>query len=68
MCENEQINGVTRDGGYAEYVTLRTEAVVSIPKDADPAAYCSLLCAGVTVFNCKQLTWEMSDHVLDTWS
>lgn len=23
------VNGVTRDGGYAEYVTLRTEAVVS---------------------------------------
>ncbi|KAK5456136.1 hypothetical protein LTS15_005455 [Exophiala xenobiotica] len=51
MCEKEQINGVTRDGGYAEYVTLRTEAVVSIPSDVDPAAFCPLLCAGVTVFN-----------------
>jgi D-arabinose 1-dehydrogenase-like Zn-dependent alcohol dehydrogenase len=51
MCENEAINGVTRDGGYGEYVTLRTEAVVRIPSDADPAAYCPLLCAGVTVFN-----------------
>ncbi|KIX08237.1 uncharacterized protein Z518_02893 [Rhinocladiella mackenziei CBS 650.93] len=51
MCDNETINGVMRDGGYAEYVTLRTEAAVSIPPDADPAAYCSLLCAGVTVFN-----------------
>jgi len=51
MCEKEQINGVTRDGGYAEYVTLRTEAVVSVPSDVDPAAFCPLLCAGVTVFN-----------------
>ncbi|KIW21454.1 hypothetical protein PV08_02034 [Exophiala spinifera] len=51
MCEKEQINGVTRDGGYAEYVTLRTEAVVSVPEDVDPAAFCPLLCAGVTVFN-----------------
>ncbi|KAK4946691.1 hypothetical protein LTR10_014193 [Elasticomyces elasticus] len=51
MCDNEQINGVTRDGGYAEYVTLRTEAVVSVPSDVDPAAFCPLLCAGVTVFN-----------------
>lgn len=51
MCVNEQVNGVTRNGGYGEYVTLRTEAVVSIPADADPVEYCPLLCAGVTVFN-----------------
>lgn len=49
------VNGVTRDGGYAEYVTLRTEAVVSVPEDIDPAEFCPLLCAGVTVFNCKCL-------------
>lgn len=51
MCVNEAINGVTRDGGYGQYVTLRTEAVVSIPRDVDPAEYCPHLCAGVTVFN-----------------
>ena len=31
--------------------TDRPQAVVSIPKDADPVEYCPLLCAGVTVFN-----------------
>jgi len=51
MCVNEQINGVTRDGGYGQYVTLRTEAVVSIPTDVDPVEASPLLCAGVTVFN-----------------
>ncbi|KAI9878853.1 MAG: hypothetical protein M1830_010325 [Pleopsidium flavum] len=51
MCDNGQINGVTRNGGYAEYCTLRTEAVVRIPTDVDPAAAAPLLCAGVTVFN-----------------
>lgn len=51
MCDNEQINGVTRNGGYAEYVTLRSEAVVPVPRDGDPAEYAPLLCAGVTVFN-----------------
>jgi len=51
MCENEQINGVTRDGGYGQYVILRTEAVVSVPKDVDPVEFCPQLCAGVTVFN-----------------
>ncbi|KAI9810517.1 MAG: hypothetical protein M1827_006190 [Pycnora praestabilis] len=51
MCANEQINGVTRDGGYAEYVLLRTEAVVRVPTDVDPAEFAPLLCAGVTTFN-----------------
>lgn len=51
MCQNEAINGVTRNGGYGEYVILRTEAVVSVPRDVDPAEYAPLLCAGVTVFN-----------------
>lgn len=51
MCENEAINGVSRDGGYGEYATLRQEAAVRIPKDADPAKVAPLLCAGVTVFN-----------------
>ena len=40
-----------RDGLYGEYATLRTEAVVRIPKDLDPAEIAPLLCAGVTVFN-----------------
>ncbi|KAK1706138.1 hypothetical protein CaCOL14_006467 [Colletotrichum acutatum] len=50
-CQNGSINGVTRDGGYAEYVTLRAEAVVRVPADLDPAETAPLLCAGVTVFN-----------------
>ncbi|KAF2728026.1 alcohol dehydrogenase [Polyplosphaeria fusca] len=51
MCENELINGITRDGGYSEYCTLRTEAAVRIPEGVDAAEYAPLLCAGVTVFN-----------------
>ncbi|KAI8622960.1 alcohol dehydrogenase [Xylariaceae sp. FL1651] len=51
MCDNEKINGVSFDGGYAEYVLLREEAVVRVPKDADVAETAPLLCAGVTVFN-----------------
>lgn len=35
----------------AEYCILRTEAVVRIPSDVDPATYAPILCAGVTVFN-----------------
>jgi D-arabinose 1-dehydrogenase-like Zn-dependent alcohol dehydrogenase len=51
MCQNEAINGVTQDGGYAEYVLLRTEAVVRVPTDVDPVEYAPILCAGITVFN-----------------
>jgi D-arabinose 1-dehydrogenase-like Zn-dependent alcohol dehydrogenase len=51
MCDNEAVNGVSRDGGYAEYVTLRTEAVVRVPENVDPVSYAPILCAGITVFN-----------------
>ncbi|KII93729.1 hypothetical protein PLICRDRAFT_49750 [Plicaturopsis crispa FD-325 SS-3] len=51
MCRNEDNNGITMDGGYAEYATLRSEAVVSVPDDLDPAEAAPLLCAGVTTFN-----------------
>ncbi|KAH7001103.1 chaperonin 10-like protein [Ilyonectria destructans] len=51
MCDNRAVNGVSRDGGFAEYVLLRAEAVVQVPKEMDPADAAPLLCAGVTVFN-----------------
>jgi len=51
MCQSKAVNGVTRDGAYAEYVALRTEAMVKIPREVDPAQYAPILCAGVTVFN-----------------
>src|SRR4051794_23018638 len=51
MCKNEAVNGVSRDGGYGEYVILRTEAVVRVPENVDPAEYAPILCAGITVFN-----------------
>ncbi|KAI0906835.1 alcohol dehydrogenase [Ustulina deusta] len=51
MCDDVKINGISFDGGYAEYVLLRAEAVVRVPKDLDPAEAAPLLCAGVTTFN-----------------
>ncbi|KAL8284136.1 hypothetical protein RQP46_004885 [Phenoliferia psychrophenolica] len=53
-CSQQNVNGImtgTFHGGYAEYVTLRSEAVLSIPEDIDPAEAAPLLCAGVTTFN-----------------
>ncbi|KAK7418184.1 hypothetical protein QQX98_004159 [Neonectria punicea] len=51
MCDKAAINGVTIDGGFAQYTLLRAEAVVRVPKEIDPADAAPLLCAGVTVFN-----------------
>lgn len=51
MCDNAKFNGVSFNGGYAEYTTLRSEAVVRVPSDIEPAQAAPLLCAGVTVFN-----------------
>ncbi|CCM00121.1 uncharacterized protein FIBRA_02148 [Fibroporia radiculosa] len=43
--------GVGSDGGYAEYATLRSEALASISREIDPAEAAPFLCAGVTSFN-----------------
>ncbi|OBT62756.1 hypothetical protein VE03_07086 [Pseudogymnoascus sp. 23342-1-I1] len=51
MCDRQLINGCSHDGGWAEYVILRAEAVVRVPRDVDPVEVAPLLCAGVTVFN-----------------
>lgn len=51
MCDNEKINGVSFNGGYAEYTLLREEAVVRVPGSYDPVLAAPILCAGVTVFN-----------------
>ncbi|KAJ5569500.1 alcohol dehydrogenase [Penicillium hispanicum] len=51
MCQQGIINGVTKQGGYAQYCILRAEAGVRIPAHVDAAEYAPILCAGVTVFN-----------------
>jgi D-arabinose 1-dehydrogenase-like Zn-dependent alcohol dehydrogenase len=50
-CVNEQITGVSRDGGYAQYMIARHEAVARLPEGIEAADAGPLLCAGVTTFN-----------------
>ncbi len=50
-CKNEAITGLTRDGGYQEYMLVRHEALARMPQDLDAAEAGPLLCAGVTTFN-----------------
>jgi D-arabinose 1-dehydrogenase-like Zn-dependent alcohol dehydrogenase len=50
-CQNQQICGISYDGGYAEYMVAPVEALVSIPAELTAAEAGPLLCAGITVFN-----------------
>jgi propanol-preferring alcohol dehydrogenase len=51
MCKEEQITGVNKDGGYAEYMVAPFEALASIPDELSSAEAAPLLCAGITVYN-----------------
>lgn len=46
------ITGITYDGGYAEYMVARAEAVAMIPDEVTAVEAAPLMCAGVTTFNC----------------
>jgi D-arabinose 1-dehydrogenase-like Zn-dependent alcohol dehydrogenase len=50
-CQNFQITGFNHDGGYAQYMIARTEAVAAIPGDLSPVEAAPILCAGITTFN-----------------
>ena len=47
-CENSMTTGISSDGGYAEYMTARHEALVSIPEEFKSEEAAPLLCAGTT--------------------
>lgn len=51
FCDNEQITGLTIDGGYAEYVVAPAVACARVPDGMPFAEAGPLLCAGVTTFN-----------------
>lgn len=46
------ITGITRDGGYAEYMVARAEALAAMPEELSPVEAAPLMCAGVTTYNC----------------
>jgi len=50
-CARAHISGLTRDGGYAQYMIAREEAVAAIPESLNALDAGPLLCAGITTFN-----------------
>ncbi len=53
-CENALTTGITVDGGYAEHMVARAEALVHIPDAMPSVEGAPLLCAGRTTFGALQ--------------
>jgi len=52
-CETStQVTGVTRDGGYAEYLVTPFSSLAMVPKELAAEEAAPLMCAGVTTYNC----------------
>ena len=52
LCQTApEVTGVTKDGGYQEYMIAPAAFVAPIPKELDFAEAGPLMCAGLTVFN-----------------
>jgi D-arabinose 1-dehydrogenase-like Zn-dependent alcohol dehydrogenase len=47
-----QVTGVTRDGGYAEYMLAPFSALATVPQELSAVEAAPLMCAGLTTYNC----------------
>jgi D-arabinose 1-dehydrogenase-like Zn-dependent alcohol dehydrogenase len=45
------VTGITSDGGYADYMIARAEAVARVPEGLSAVEAAPLMCAGITTFN-----------------
>jgi alcohol dehydrogenase/propanol-preferring alcohol dehydrogenase len=51
-CETAtRITGITSDGGYADFMIARAEALALVPDELSAVEAAPLMCAGVTTFN-----------------
>ncbi len=50
LCPNQQQNGYSKDGGYAEYEAAYASHVNIVPEGIDPAEAAPISCAGVTTY------------------
>lgn len=49
---SSDVTGVTRDGGYAEYMVAPTSALALVPESLGSVDAAPLMCAGVTTYSC----------------
>ncbi|MEU8423890.1 alcohol dehydrogenase catalytic domain-containing protein [Micromonospora sp. NPDC048835] len=50
-CVQRWITGLTRDGGYADYVLAPADALAAVPDELSDVEAAPLMCAGVTCFH-----------------
>jgi len=50
-CVNQQICGISYDGGYQDFMLAPVEALAAIPDSISDPIAAPLMCAGVTTFN-----------------
>ena len=50
-CDRHQFSGLTRDGGFAEYVLVDERSLVRLPDGVDPAAVAPHSDAGITAYH-----------------
>ncbi len=63
-CENMDIPGVTRDGGYADYVVVPASAMALIPDELSAQDAAPLLCAGITTYNALRRSGAMAGELV----
>lgn len=51
LCARAEVPGLTRDGGYAQYLVVSAQALAAVPDALSSADAAPLLCAGITTFN-----------------
>ena len=50
-CENNEFNGLTTDGGFAEYLSTNERAVIPLPDGVDPIDIAPHADAGITAYH-----------------
>jgi len=50
-CKNQQIPGISYDGGYQEYMIAPVEALATVPETLTDVDAAPLMCAGITTYN-----------------
>jgi propanol-preferring alcohol dehydrogenase len=50
-CERQAVSGLHSDGGYAEIMIAKANALAAIPDELNSVEAAPLLCAGLTTFN-----------------
>ena len=63
-CENLRVTGFHDDGGYAEYIIARSDALASIPDALSPVEAAPILCAGITTFNSLRHSGAMAGDLV----